>query len=141
MTMTSDAMADVAERRPVYPVFLFVRRPEVETHNGLAGRLYFNNFGRRPKMRARREITEIIAHLTAEAQAGRIPLDAPVIRWPADGRKPVNAVDTSDVAAMAPWFERAFKLSLRVDLRCGDARILPPFDHDAQVAQVYGYPP
>jgi hypothetical protein len=101
MTMTSDA-TDVAERRPVYPVFLFVRRRGVETHNGLAGRLYVNTFGRRPKMRARREITEIIAHLTAEAQARRIPANGVVVGWPGDGRKPESAADTSDEEVMRP---------------------------------------
>jgi hypothetical protein len=111
MTMLEHTpMTEARDRRPVYPVFKFGRRPEV----GLAGRLYFNTFGRRPKMRARREITEIIARLTAEAQAGRIPLDGVVVGWPGDGRKSESAVDTNDEAVMEPWIKRAFKVEVRL---------------------------
>ena len=124
--------------RLTFPVYVFTRTAGRE--DGVIGTLHFNSFGRRPKMRARREITEIIAHLTAEAQAGRIPLDGVVVGWPGDGRKPESAADTNDEEVMRPWIKRAFKISLRVDLRSGDARVLPPFDHDAQVAQMYGYP-
>jgi hypothetical protein len=117
--------------RLTFPVYVFTRTAGRE--DGVIGTLHFNSFGRRPKMRARREITEIIAHLTAEAQAGRIPLDGVVVGWPGDGRKPESAVDTSDKEVMRSWIKRAFKISLRVDLRSD----LPPFDHDAQVMRVY----
>jgi hypothetical protein len=109
----------------VFPVYLF---------DAKIGVLYFNAFGRRMlKLRARREVAEIIAHLQTEAQAGRIPLDGVVVGWPGDGRKPKSAVDASDEAVMRSWRKRAFKISLRVDLRSD----LPPFDHDAQVMRVY----
>jgi hypothetical protein len=105
--------------RLTFPVYVFART--AGRGDGVIGTLHFNTFGRRPKMRARREITEIIAHLTAEAQAGRIPADGVVVGWPADGRKPVNVVDTSDEEVMRSWVKRAFKLSLQVDLRSDDA--------------------
>ena len=118
-------------RRPVFPVYLFERRRHENPEIGLAGRLYFNTFGRRPKMRARREITEIIARLTAEAQAARREISTRM-----DGNEPVNAVDTSDEEVMRSWIKRAFKISLRVDLRSDDKRVLSPFDHDAQATRV-----
>jgi hypothetical protein len=116
--------------RPIYPVFLFVRRPG---GNGLAGRLYFNSFGRRPKLRDRREITEIITYLAGEARGGRIAADGVVAGWPGLGHRPANAADIADDEIMRPWIARAFTVSLRVDLHSEP----PPFSHDAQVARMY----
>jgi hypothetical protein len=123
-----------------YPVFVFERRHEVEIESQdliLAGTLRLNTFGRRrPTRRQRLECAEIIRGLTHDAQAGRIKPGGRVIGWPGDGRKPESAVDTSDEEVMRSWLKRAFKVSLRVDLRSDDERVLPPFDHDAQAARV-----
>lgn len=79
------------------------------------------------------ECEEIIRGLTRDAEAGRIPLDGVVVGWPGSGVRPLNAVDTDDTEVMRSCRKRAFKISLRADLRSD----LPPFDHDAQVARVY----
>ena len=75
------------------------------------GLLFYNSFGKWPQRRQRREIADIITHLTSP---GRIPPDGVVIGWPGIGLKPVNAVDTSDAELMAPWFARAFTVFVRV---------------------------
>jgi hypothetical protein len=101
----------------VYPVYVFTRRREIETPDRiLAGRLSLNNFAqRRLSHRARRELTEIIHGLTEDVQAGHMPDDALVVGWPGDGRKPANAADVADTAAMSSWTERAFTIFVRVD--------------------------
>jgi hypothetical protein len=93
-----------------FPVFEFRR----ESGNEI-GRLYFNSFGQRPKMRARREIASVIAYLQAEIQAGRLPDVA--VGWPGSGLKPTNAVDVRNDAVMAPWRARAFVVAVRVTRR------------------------
>ena len=89
----------------VFPVFVF--RMDPESDNGL---LFYNSFGKWPQRRQRREIADIIDHLT---RPGRIPPDGVVIGWPgASGLKPMNAVDTDDAELMRPWFDRAFKVDV-----------------------------
>ena len=57
-------------------------------------------------------MAEIIADLTADAQAGSLP---PVkIGWPGAGRKPANAADIADETVMAWWRSRAFAVFVRV---------------------------
>jgi hypothetical protein len=77
--------------------------------------------------RARREVTDIIAHLQNEVRAGRLPLDDVVIGWPGTGRRPLNAIDTDNEAAMQRWRKRAFKIELRpTTTSVADGRIIPP---------------
>jgi hypothetical protein len=108
----------------VFPVFVFTRRRVIETPDRiLAGLLHLNNFGQpRLSHRARRELAEIIHGLTADAQAGRLPLDGVVIGWPGDGRKPMDAADVFDPLAMSSWNARAFTVAVRVD-RSGEQTI------------------
>ena len=116
-------------RRPVFPVYLFERRrhaddPEID----FVGRLFFNAFGHQVlTKRARREVTDIIAHLQNEVRAGRLPLDDVIIGWPGTGRRPLNAIDTDDEAAMQRWRKRAFKIELRpTTTSVADGRIIRP---------------
>ena len=105
-----------------YPVYVFARRPELENPNRLlAGTLRLNTFGQNGlSHRQRRELAEIVADLTEDARAGRLP---PVkIGWSGDGRRPMNAADVADEAVMASWSARAVSLFLRVDAH-GEATI------------------
>jgi hypothetical protein len=88
--------------QPTYPVWEY--DPETRV-------LRYNNFGRRPKLRARREIAEIIASLN---QPGRIPPSGVVVGWPGSGVRPLNAVDTDDEQLMRPWRRRAYHRTLRI---------------------------
>lgn len=90
----------------VFPVYVFDAR---------TGVLHYNAFGRRQWLKARqlREVTEIIAYLQAEALAGRIGA-ALTIGWGGSGIKPAAAVDIHDAKLMAAWFDRAFKIVVRV---------------------------
>ena len=108
--------------RVVYPVYVFERRHELETGGRiLAGRLRLNIFFRRaPTSRQRHEMGEIVRGLTADAEAGRLPLVK--VGWPGDGRRPLNAAETSDPVVMAPWNARAFTTFVRVD-RSGEQTI------------------
>jgi hypothetical protein len=117
----------------VFPVYLFERRheDEVEAQGALllAGELFYNAFGKRPKRRGWLEIEEIIRGLTADAKTGRLP-DV-VIGWPGSGERPPNAVDTNEEALMAPWFDRAFK----VEVRCSIQSAALGVSDDARVSQ------
>jgi hypothetical protein len=101
------------ERRPTGPVFVFEPRLPENPEIDVAGRLFVNTFGRRVlKARARREVKDIIAHLEAEARAGRLPLDGVVIGWPGTGKRPLNAIDIGDAQAMRQWRRRALKVKV-----------------------------
>jgi hypothetical protein len=96
----------------VFPVFEYDPRTRV---------LRYNAFGLPLTARGRREIDGIIAYLmTLRAnwrrafQPGSIPPAGVVIGWPGSGARPVNAVDTDDVAAMRPWRRRAYHRTLRI---------------------------
>ena len=56
------------------------------------GLLFYNSFGKWPQRRQRREIADIIAHLTSP---GRIPPDGVVIGWP--GKRPQARKRGSDI--------------------------------------------
>jgi hypothetical protein len=116
------------ERRPTHPVFVFEPRRDEDPEIGFVGRLFFNSFGR-PVLtkRARREVTDIIAHLQNEVRAGRLLLDGVLVGWPGTGRRPLNAIDTNDEAAMQRWRKRAFKIELRsTTTSVADGRIIRP---------------
>ena len=74
------------KQQAVYPVFGAL----AGTPGGGDGLLFYNSFGKWPQRRQRREIADIITHLTSP---GRIPPDGVAIGWPGSGLKPVNAVD------------------------------------------------
>ena len=104
-----------------FPVYVFERRRDLETPERiLAGMLQLNVFGRRRlSHRQRLELGEIIAGLTRDARAGRLPDTK--IGWP-DVRPPLNAADTSSEAEMTWWRKRAFTVFVRVD-RSGEPTI------------------
>lgn len=110
MNRSPEAMIDAP--RSVFPVYVFTRRRDFETGNRiLAGTLSLNIFGHHGLSRRRRELAEIIDDLTRDARAGRLPLDGITIRWPGDGRKPVNAADVLNETEMAWWRARAFTVA------------------------------
>ena len=122
--------------QPLYPVYLFERRPELEGWDRiLAGTLRLNIFGQRSlSPRARRELVQIIRGLTEDVQAGHMPDDAFVVGWPGDGRKPMNAADVTDAEVMASWNTRALTLFVRVD-RNGEQTVTRT--HDAGDERAY----
>ena len=102
-----------------YPVFISKRGPDAEADSVL----HFNTFGRHryPTARQLRELDDIIRHLRAQVQAGRLPPGSRVVGWPGVGLKPYNAVDTDDEAVMAGWCARAYRVEVALT---DDERIL-----------------
>jgi hypothetical protein len=105
-----------------FPVFVFTRQRDIELETGLtlAGHLIVdiplteadeNNDAQRIL------VEEVVQHLTADAQSGRMPDDAFLIGWPEGGGRPANAVDMDDDALMKAWAETRLRIVLRVDPR------------------------
>ena len=103
----------------VMPEFVFARRSHAEREAGfaLAGQLIVDiPKGTKPKGRHKRMVTKIVQQLTAEAQSGRMPVDALVFGWHG-GTRPPNAVDTSNDQIMGAWAARSTVIVVRIDSR------------------------
>jgi hypothetical protein len=107
------------------PAFVFARRHAIELEAGfiLAGMLIVG------LPREAEELTEdeqqmvaaIIRQLTDAARSGRMAADALVYGWNG-GRRPPDAVDTSNDEVMAAWARDRLTIGVRVDPR-NDGRL------------------
>ena len=98
---------------PVYPVWIFKRGAEVDDNSAL----WFNNFDRPClKRRQRLEVERVLARVRYAIRDGRLPLGRAIVGWPGvAGARPLHAVDTSDRAAMKPWFARTYCVVMTPD--------------------------
>jgi hypothetical protein len=96
-----------------YPVWIFRRGEAAEDDSAL----WFNAFGKPClKRRQRIEIAWILDRLRREIRAGRLPPGSAAVGWPGvSGARPSNGVNTSDAAAMKPWFQRTYCIVLSCD--------------------------
>ena len=100
-----------------FPYFVFHRRRDIEVECGLilAGLLLVNE-PREKKMRKKLEQTigQIIEQLTEVV--AKDPNHGLIFGW-SGGRKPANAVDTSDDSIMGAWAKDRLSIEVRVDPR------------------------
>jgi hypothetical protein len=123
----------------IMPAFVFVRRHDIELEAGfiLAGRLIVDLPRQVGLTEDQREMVgAIIQHLTDEAQSGRMPTDAVVYGWHG-GRRPSDAVDTSNNEVMAAWAKDCRTYAVRIDPRNDgrmriDSDILRQLKHKAR---------
>src|SRR5262249_41472849 len=99
----------------VFPLFVFQRRRYIEIEAGLilAGQLIVDiPKDQKPTRHQQQVISDIVRHLTAQAQAGQLPYDALVYGW-AGGCRPANAVDVDDDALMSAWVKEGTVIGIR----------------------------
>jgi hypothetical protein len=105
---------------PEMPLFIFVRRSDIERETGLilAGQLIVDipKKTKKPKRRQQQMINEIMQQLTDGARSGQLPADTIVYGW-RGGCRPANAVDVDNDALMAAWAKERIVIAVRVDPR------------------------
>ena len=109
------------KEEPVFPVFVFIRRHDIEIEGGfiLAGNLVLNipkpsSLQLAPTADQEQMIQAITARLSALARSGQMPADAFMCGW-ANGVETANAVDVHNDALMTAWAEKHVVISVRIE--------------------------